>query len=362
MALAYEASTTRRRATKAEMEERAAFLIDYAERHGSVTVRGLYYQTEVAGIPGIDKTDSGYAKVQRQVLLLRRAGRLSYSDIADATRWMRKPTSYSSVEEALKSTARLYRTALWVETDDYVEIWCKKDALAGVIYPVTSLYDVPLMVTRGFSSETFCFEAIEARGDDPRDFYVYYLGDFDRAGEGASKALIEKLARFSADKPFDVNFRQIAVTEELIQEWDLPTRKPKRESAADKRWSHRVACELDAIPADQLRALVQAHIELHLPSDQLEILKAAEESERELLKVNLGPDEKVLPALEPPPTQKVLNHFAAKQPAEQPKPVPPTVEPPSLSEQTNDDIPSKGGRGKNGRKAPRSPEKMMPPV
>jgi hypothetical protein len=270
------------------MEARASFLIDYAERHGPVTVRGLYYQAEVAGVPGIDKTDSGYAKVQRQVLLLRRAGRLSYKHIADATRWMRKPKSYHGVADALLSTAALYRKALWADTDDYVEIWCEKDALAGVIYPITAHYDVPLMVTRGFSSETFCFEAIEARGDDPRDFYIYYLGDFDRAGRDAANALVEKLARFSEDKPFEVYFSQIAVTEDQITDWRLPTRKPKRDSAADKKWPHRFACELDAISAERLRALVQVHIELHLPHDQLEILKAAEESERQLLKAFVG--------------------------------------------------------------------------
>ena len=95
---------------------------------------GLYYQAEVACIPGIDKTEAGYAKVQRQVLDLRRAGRMSYEDIADATRWMRKPRSYNSVEDALAETARSYRRSLWRDADDYVEIWIEKDALAGVIY------------------------------------------------------------------------------------------------------------------------------------------------------------------------------------------------------------------------------------
>jgi hypothetical protein len=62
----------RRRATNDEMEERAEFLIEYAREHGPITVRGLYYQAEVAGISGINKTESGYTKVQRQVLALRR--------------------------------------------------------------------------------------------------------------------------------------------------------------------------------------------------------------------------------------------------------------------------------------------------
>jgi hypothetical protein len=60
----YAASRTKSaRRTSAEMEECARFLIDYAERHGSVTVRQLYYRAEVEGLPGIDKTDNGYDKI-----------------------------------------------------------------------------------------------------------------------------------------------------------------------------------------------------------------------------------------------------------------------------------------------------------
>ena len=92
-------------------------------------MRGLYYQAEVASLPGISKDDKDYAKVQRQVLKLRREGRLSYSDIADATRWMRKPRTHDSVEEALRDTARFYRKALWADAASYVEIRVEKDAL-----------------------------------------------------------------------------------------------------------------------------------------------------------------------------------------------------------------------------------------
>jgi hypothetical protein len=280
-------SPLKRHATNAEMEERAEFLIDYAQEHGPVTVRGLYYQAEVAGIPGIGKDDTGYNKVQRQVLKLRRAGRMSYDDIADATRWMRKPRSYNSIEEALESTARQYRKAMWRDTNDYVEVWIEKDALAGVVYPITAPYDVPLMVARGFTSETFCFEAVEARGNDPRDFHVYALFDFDRAGRDSARSLFEKLHRFAKGRPFGVHFHDIAVTEEQIVEWNLPTRAPKRKSAADKKWPFNFCCELDAIPPDRLRDLVRLHIEQHLPQYQFEYLQAAEQSERELLRAFL---------------------------------------------------------------------------
>jgi len=196
---------------------------------------------------------------------------------------MRKPRTHDSVEEALRDTARFYRKALWNDAGSYVEIWVEKDALAGVIYPVTSMYDVPLMVMRGFSSETFCYEAVVARGEDDRPYHVYYLGDFDRAGRDAASSLREKLERFADEEGIDLVFKQMAVTAEQIADWSLPTREPKRKSAADKKWPHDFACELDAIPPDQLRYLVENVINQHLSQHQLEVLKAAEESERDII-------------------------------------------------------------------------------
>jgi hypothetical protein len=38
------------------------------------------------------------------VVLLRRAGRLPYQHIADLTRWMRKPRTFNSVDEALQAS------------------------------------------------------------------------------------------------------------------------------------------------------------------------------------------------------------------------------------------------------------------
>jgi len=50
-----------------------------------------------------------------------------------------------------------------------LKIWLEKDALAGVIYPVTDLYDVPLMVARGYASLSFLHGAAE------------YIGAIERA-------------------------------------------------------------------------------------------------------------------------------------------------------------------------------------
>lgn len=273
----------RRRASADEMEARAEFLIDYAHQHGPVTVRQLFYAATVAGVPGIDKSEAGYNKVQVQVLDLRRAGRLRYSSISDSTRYMRKPRTFDGWEAALEDTARLYRKSLWAESDMAVEIWLEKSALAGVLYPVTSEYDVPLMPTGGYSSETFAYGAVnDLRGTD-KTLVIYALYDFDRSGEDAALSLREKVERFGVDFGVPVEFHQLGLNYAQVIDLELQTRPAKRNTAADQRWPHDFAAELDAIPPDTIRDMVREAIEGHLPSYQLQFLKQVEQQEREML-------------------------------------------------------------------------------
>ncbi len=90
---------------------------------------------------------------------MRRAGRVPYGWIIDGTRWMHKPRSFSSLEQAVQRTAESYRRAVWDDQPVRVEIWLEKHGLAGVILDVTAEFDVPLYVSRGFSSLTYLAEA-----------------------------------------------------------------------------------------------------------------------------------------------------------------------------------------------------------
>lgn len=282
----------RRRATQAEMQERAEFLVGYASEHGPVTCRGLYYQAEVAAVPGIDKDENGYTKVQRQVLDLRRSGRLDYDMIADATRYMRRPRTFDGWEDALRRTAETYRKSLWAEADLEVEIWVEKSALAGVIYPVTSLYDIPLMPSGGYTSETFAYSAVALLRGTGRGLVVYSLYDFDRSGQDATSSLREKVERFGAEMDVPVSFNVLGLTYDQVIAMNLPTRRPKRTSVADQRWPYDIAAELDAIPPDTLRGMVREAIEQHMPAWELQRLQDVEEAERRTLRAFVyGDDE-----------------------------------------------------------------------
>jgi hypothetical protein len=239
----YQARVIKRvRATKAEVEERREALLEIIDAGRPMTVRQVFYQATVRGI--VEKAESGYGKVQTDLTLMRRAGDLPYNWLADNTRWQRKPRTFSSVEQALQDTARFYRKSLWDSADCYVEIWLEKDALAGVILPVTSAYDVPLMVARGYASLSFLYSAAEFINTLHVPTYVYHLGDFDPSGVNAGEKIEETLCEMAPDA--DITFERIAVTEEQIADWDLPTRPTKKSDTRSKTFGD--------IPSNSMRS------------------------------------------------------------------------------------------------------------
>src|SRR5262249_17404969 len=156
-----------------------------------------------------------------------REGRIPYSWISDNTRWVRKPTTYTGVSNFLLRTARLYRRDLWDNSENYVEIWCEKDALAGVIMEETNEFDVPLMVLRGFSSDTYLQAAADAIENQGKPAYIYQLGDHDPSGVWIAKKIEEGLRRHAPNA--DIHFERIAVLPEQIAAWRLPSRPTKRD-------------------------------------------------------------------------------------------------------------------------------------
>jgi len=265
------------------MQARRAALLGIIREMKPMTVRQCFYQATVRNL--VDKSEAGYDKVQTDLVVMRRSGALPYDWLADNTRWQRKPTTYASIDDALKETARFYRKALWTSAATYVEVWLEKDALSGVIYPVTSLYDVPLMVARGYASLSFLHGAAEYINELNVPAYIYHLGDFDPSGVNAAEK-IEQTLRDLAPRA-DIHFERIAVTPAQIQAWGLPTRPTKQTDSRAKGFGA-VSVELDAIEPDLLRALVRRHIERHLPADELRVLQAAEASEQQILQNIFG--------------------------------------------------------------------------
>jgi hypothetical protein len=270
----YQPSPIRSRSTKAEYEARRTALYEIVAAQRPMTVRQVFYQATVRGL--IDKTELGYEKIQWDLTVMRKERRLPYEWIKDGTRYINRIATYSSPAEALQDAAECYRKSLWEDEFDCVQIWIEKDALTGIIEPITDEYDVPLIAARGYASLSLLHDA--ARLISIGTAYIYHLGDFDPSGVNAGEKIEETL--FEMAPHAGIIFKRLAVTEQQIAEWNLPTRPTKTtDTRAKKFGAHSV--ELDAIEPHRLRALVRDAIARHLPNFQA--LKKAEERERETI-------------------------------------------------------------------------------
>ena len=244
-----------------------------------MTVRQVFYRAVSAGLVG--KTEVEYKRtVVRLLGQMRRSGRVPFAWIADNTRWMRKPRTWSSLDQALENTARTYRRALWDGQDAYVEVWLEKDALSGVLYEVTERWDCPLMVTRGYPSLTFLHSAAEAIAAAAKPTFIYYFGDHDPSGVHIPQKVEQELRAFAP--MVDIFFERVAVTPGQIGAWDLPTRPTKVSDARAKNFVGE-SVEVDAILPAVLRQLVADCIERHVDWNQYAITQVAEEEERNVL-------------------------------------------------------------------------------
>jgi hypothetical protein len=276
----------RRRSTKVELAALDEAIVTAVATETPVTVRGVFYRVVSAG--AVEKTEKGYAAVQRRLLHLRRARVVPYSSITDGTRLRLKPDSWVGADKMLSDVASSYRRALWNDQDAEVIVISEKDAISGVVYPVTAEYDVELCITRGYSSETFTnsiAQTVNYNDSIGKITYVYQLGDHDPSGVDAWRSFGERVRGFVPGA--SVVFERIAVTPEQIDQLDLPTRPTKgTDSRAAKFVGESV--EVDAIPASTLRYIVRVAIEQHVDRGQLALTRQVEASERAGLEALAG--------------------------------------------------------------------------
>lgn len=280
-----ETRPTNGRRTKKQIENLCSALHAIIDRYKPMTVRQVYYQAVTRGL--IDKTETEYKNVVCRLLgNMRRDGDLRYDWIADNTRYMRKPRTYNSLTDMLEVTKDTYRRALWNNQRSRVEIWLEKEALAGVLFNVTSEWDVPLMVTRGYPSMSYIHSAAETIAEEPQFTHLYYFGDHDPSGVDISRfvkqGISELLDKWGWDPERCFSFERVAVTQAQIAEYNLPTRPTKKSDSRARNFKGE-SVEVDAIEPDQLRVLCRTCIERHVDVEALQRLQAVEDCERDTL-------------------------------------------------------------------------------
>ncbi len=228
----------------------AAVLCELAVDCQPITLRGLFYRAVSAGMfPNTDK--QYYSRTGRLVTQLRRRGLLPYKWIVDSLRSTVKPSSWTGLSDFGDTVRDAYRKDFWHHLDDYVHVFCEKDAIAGVIAPVTREFDVALSPVRGYCSESFGYEIGNQFRYIEKPVHCYYLGDFDPSGFDIERDLRAKLERQSLR---DIEWARLAINiEDFAAHGLLPLAAKKK----DKRYQkfvdeHGYQCaEVDALVPEQ---------------------------------------------------------------------------------------------------------------
>jgi hypothetical protein len=263
------------------------------EEQEPCTIRQAFYQCVWRGL--VDKSETGYDKVQRNLLAMRRDGMVSYDWICDLYRETRGYDSWGGPEEFIDDVAAMYRRDYWRRSPVRVEFWCEKSTLCGFLDPIIcDQWGLSYWAGGGFTSETALYKGGTAIAARRKHTYVYILSDFDPSGEDiahhiahGTKRCPGGIERFTRGVP--VAIRKLAVTKEQVRQWVLPTRPV---NSAGKKLTTRkqrfieehgdAAVELDAIEPRVLRALIDSTIEKHCDPREIAALKETEQDEREL--------------------------------------------------------------------------------
>ena len=134
------------------------------------------------------------------------------------------------------------------------------------------------MPCKGYPSETFLFSAAQYIKRQNKPTYIYYFGDFDPTGKDIPRHIEKTLREFGADFTFEV----MAVTEDQIRDFGLPTRPTKKSDTRAKGWN-KDSVELDAITPKALRELVEVCIVKHMDLKSWNRVLETEKAERETL-------------------------------------------------------------------------------
>jgi hypothetical protein len=279
-------STKRARRTKADIGPIKEAILDVLGDDHPMTVRQVFYQLVVRGV--IEKSEAAYQSVVIRLLTdMRLNGVVRWEWIIDETRRIRQMRTFDGISDALNHTARFYRRSALQDCGDYIEIWCEKEALAGLIWGEALDYDVPVLMSKGMPSLTQLIgtaKAVNAAWQAGKFTYIYQFGDHDPTGALIPQAMERGLDQLC--ETLDCRTPEItraALTAEQIRLFDLPARPNKRDGNTHANRFEDDSTELDALPAHELRQLVRGAIEQHISPSALETLRAAAASERETL-------------------------------------------------------------------------------
>lgn len=266
--------------------ETANKIIEQYQAQGlRLTLRQLYYQ--FVSRHSLPNTEKSYKNLASVISDGRLAGLIDWDAIEDRGRVPSKPSHFSGIPGLIKAALRSYRLDRWVGQRNYAELWVEKQALAGVLEPLSEEFHVTLMVNKGYSSSSAMYDAanrfvdnMERNGHETA--YLLYIGDHDPSGEDMVRDISDRLERFGST----LEVVKIALTMEQIRYHNPPPNPAKRSDARFAAYSEKhgdESWEVDALDPATLTRLIRDQFEEIVDIDVMDAVKKQEERDKKTL-------------------------------------------------------------------------------
>lgn len=235
-----------------------------------LTVRQIFYR--LVSIAFIRNTINSYKLFDRMITRGRERGDIDATTIIDRARnTIGGDYGYASVEHYIRSKiseledTEQYTRRVWDDQPQYVELWVEKDALATLFSSVANGYRVVTYPSRGYSSFTKVYEAINERFSIYRDrpITILHFADHDPSGLNMTDDIQSRLERYGSH----ARVKRIALTYQQVRQFGL---EPMPTKISDSRWKEysihygNQCWELDALPPNELQNMIRDAINAHI--------------------------------------------------------------------------------------------------
>lgn len=241
-----------------------AILDEYSAQGFDLSLRQLYYQ--LVARDHIENSPKSYKNLGNLVSNARLTGYIDWSMIVDRSRSQIINQHWDDPGHIVQAAAKSFQIDKWENQPIHMEVMVEKDALSGVLLPVTKRQDIYFTANKGYPSASLLYRMskrlIYYLGLG-KDIYILHLGDHDPSGMDMTRDLADRLELFTG---YPVNIQRLALNMDQIEQYNPPENPAKltdtRANVYIQEYGYS-SWELDALEPKVLAELVNNFVDEH---------------------------------------------------------------------------------------------------
>ena len=243
-------------------------LDEYKAQGFDLSLRQLYYQLVVKNY--IPNTKGSYKNLGNLLRNARLAGLVDWSMIVDRSRSQIIQPYWRNPKDILDDVVSWFQINPWENQPVHMEVMIEKDALSGILIPVTRQQGIYFTATIGYPSISILHrmsKRLLRYLDEGKDIYILHMADHDPSGIDMTRDLADRLEMFTG---FPVTVERLALTSTQIERYDPPENPVKLKDTRANTYIEEYgysSWELDALDPKVLAELVNNFVDGHRDED-----------------------------------------------------------------------------------------------